>query len=158
MLEQPLGKTEKDRSRLIMLSGGAAVVLVIGLIILVSSYCGRAPKVGMARPGSPEFDSYSSFVSLAITEMKTGERVTGKYGRIRGSARNDGDQVLTGLQVRGIVLGFDNDVLKEKVMTLVPTLSETLEPHESMKIDLYIDPIPDQIMDMRLEIYALKVK
>jgi hypothetical protein len=160
MFEQPAGRVEKDRSRLIMLSTGAIVLLVIGVIVLFSSYCTRDVIVEMARAGSPEFDSYAPFVSIAINDKRTGERLGVKYGRLLCTVRNDGDQVLVGLQVRAVVLGFNNEVLLEKVTTHIPKPKDSLNPHQSMDIDLNIEPIPDpsQIMDMAVEIHALKLK
>ena len=160
MFEQQVGKVEKDRSRSIMLVSGAAVLLVIGLIILVSSYVGRDVKVEMARPGSPEFDSYSGFVSVTIKDKRFGERLGINYGRILCTVRNDGERVLTGIQLRGTIIGFESEVLKDKIISPVPRQRDTLEPHESLEIDLNVEPIPDRsmIMDMLVELYALQVK
>ena len=160
MFEQPAGRVEKDRSRLIMLSTGATVLVVIGVIVLFSSYCSREVAVEMARAGSQEFDSYSPFVSIAINDKRTGERLGIKYGRLLCTVRNDGDQVLVGLQIRSVVLGFSNEVLVERVTSPVPKQKDVLNPHQSMDIDLNMEPIPDPslIMDMRVELYALKVK
>ena len=160
MFEQPAGRVEKDRSRLIMLSTGATVLVVIGVIVLFSSYCSREVAVEMARAGSQEFDSYSPFVSIAINDKRTGERLGIKYGRLLCTVRNDGDQALVGLQVRAVVLGFSNEVLMEKVSSHIPKPREALNPHQSMDVDLNIEPIPDpsQIMDMAVEIQALKLK
>ena len=160
MFEQPAGRVEKDRSRLIMLSTGATVLLVIGVIVLFSSYCSREAPIEMVRAGSPEFDSYSPFVSIAINDKRAGERLGVRYARLLCTVRNDGDQVLVGLQVRAVLLGFSNEVLVEKVSTHIPKPRETLNPHQSMDVDLNIEPIPDPsgIMDMAVEIHALKVK
>lgn len=59
-----------------------------------------------------------------------------------------------------MIVGFNNEVLNEKVISPVPRLRDTLDPHQSLEIDLNVEPIPDrsQIMDMLVEIYALQVK
>jgi hypothetical protein len=160
MFEQPAGRVEKDRSRLIMLSTGAIVLLVIGVIVLFSSFCSREVVVEMSRAGSQEFDSYSPFVSIAINEKLTGERLEVKYARLLCTVRNDGDHGLAGLQVRAVVLGFNNEVLLERVISPIPKQREALNPHQSMDVDLVIERIPDpwQIMDMAVEIQALKLK
>jgi hypothetical protein len=163
MFEQPVGKVEKDRSRLIMLLSGGAVVLVVALVILFSSVVSQDAKVEMARPGSQEFDDYSRFVSVTIKSKYTGERAGARYARIECTVRNDGERVLTGLQIRGMMVGFSNQVLKERVVSSVPNKREgreTLEPHQSFDVDLNVEPIPDptEIMDMQVEIYALKVR
>jgi len=158
MFEQPAGRVEKDRSRLIMLSSGAMVLLIIGVIILSTSYCSRDATVEMARAGSPEFDSYAPSVNITINDKRTGERLNVRYGRLLCTIRNDGDQVLVGLQVRSVVLGFSNEVLVERITSPIPRQRDVLNPHQSMDIDLNMEPIPELIMDMKVEIHALKVK
>jgi hypothetical protein len=161
MFEQPVGRVEKDRSRLIILSSGTAVLVVIVLIVLVSSYCGGETKVDVVRRGSAEFDSYASTVSVVINDKRTG--VTGlgnRYARILCTVQNNGDRVLTALELRGVVAGFSNEVLKDKVISLVPRSRDTLEPNQSIDVDLNIEPIPDpsEIMDMFVEVHGLKVQ
>ena len=160
MFEQPAGRIEKDRSRLIMLSSGAMVLLIIGVIVLSSSYCGREAAVEMMRAGSGEFDSYSPFVSITINDKRTGERLGVRYGRLLCTVRNDGDKVLAGLQLRAVVLGFSKEILMEKVTSPIPKQKDVLDPHQSMDLDLNVEPIPDpsQIMDMAVELHALKVR
>ena len=158
MFEQPAGRVEKDRSRLIMLSSGATVLLIIGVIVLSSSYCGRDATIEMMRAGSPEFDSYAPFVSITINDKRTGERLNVNYARLLCTVRNDGDRTLAGLQLRAVVLGFNDEVLQEKVTMPIPKQKDTLNPHQSMELDLNVEPIPLQIKDMTVEIYALKVK
>ena len=161
MFEQPAGRVEKDRSRLMMLSSGATVLLIICVIVVLSSsYCSREVAVQMALAGSPEFDSYSPFVSIAINDKRNGERLNVRYARLLCTIRNDGDQVLVGLQVRSVLLGFGNEALLERITSPIPRQKDVLNPHQSMDIDLNMEPIPDPslIKDMTVEIHALKVK
>jgi hypothetical protein len=161
MFEQPAGKVEKDRSRMIMVLSAVAVLGVIVLVILVSSGGDSGPsEVLVSRPGSAEFDSYAQSVKISDVEMRTGERATGSYGRVMCTVQNSGDRVLVGLQLRGVAIDFNSQVLKEKIITPVPNQKETLGPNQGMEIDLYLDPIKDrsQIMDMKIELYGLKLQ
>jgi len=97
-------------------------------------------------------------VNITINDKRTGERLNVRYGRLLCTIRNDGDQVLVGLQVRSVVLGFSNEVLVERITSPIPRQRDVLNPHQSMDIDLNMEPIPELIMDMKVEIYALKVK
>jgi hypothetical protein len=161
MFEQPVGKVEKDRSRLIMALSGAAVVVVIALIILVGSRGSSEPApVEMAHSGSPEFDSYSSFVQITNVAKSTAERLHNKVGIIRCRVMNTGEKTLVGLQLRGIAVGFDNQVLKETVITPIPRVKDSLGPNQFIPIELFFEPLPspDQVMEMTIELYGLKIK
>jgi hypothetical protein len=161
MFEQPAGNVEKDRSRLIMILSGAAVLAVIALIILVSSRAPSTPtEVELARPGSEEFDSYIQNVQITGLAKTTAERLHNKVGIIRCRVQNAGDKVITALQLRGVALGFNNEVLRENVVTPVPRVREVLNPNQALPIELYIEPIPDpsEVMEMTIEIVGLKVK
>jgi hypothetical protein len=159
MFEEPVGKTEKDRSRLIMVTSAAAVLVVIGLIVLVTSLRSGRSEIQMARPGSPEFESYASSVAIKIVDKRWGERLGGRYGRIIFTVENTGDRTLSGLMLRGAAVGFSDEVFKDKIVSPVPTRQDELLPQQIIEVDLYLEPIPDPsaIKDMIVELYGLKV-
>jgi hypothetical protein len=68
--------------------------------------------------------------------------------------------VLTGLQLRAVILGTGGQLIKEKVFTPIPNTRDTLAPNQSMNIDVSIERVPDptDIMDMTIELYGLEVK
>jgi hypothetical protein len=161
MFEQPVGKEEKDRSRSIMLLSALAVLVVIGIIVLLNSYPKKPVTIELQHAGSPDFDAYSPLVIFDDLDLRTGERVTGRFGRLLCWVRNGGDRVIEGLQIRAWAVGFDSEVIKEKVVTVVPTdFHETLAPESRLRLDIHLDqiPPPSMIQDMKLEVYGLKVK
>jgi hypothetical protein len=160
MFEQPAGKVEKDRSRSVMILSGAAVLAVIVLIILVTSFRKTTTRIEMAQRGSPEFDSYAQFVSINNVDTRYGERLNTKYARILCTVQNTGDRVLIGLQLRASVIGLNDELIREKIITAVPDLRNTLGPNQSMSIDVSLEPVPDAslIKDMKIELYALKLE
>lgn len=161
MFEQPAGKVEKDRSRLIMIVSAVAVVAVIGLIVLVGSLGRREPEtIQMSGPGSPEFDSYAPNLMINDLEKWEGERLNARYGRITALIRNAGDRVVTGLQVRATVTGLNGETFKQRTVTLIPGMREVLGPNGVVEVDVYIEPIPDpaQVKDMTLEISGIKLQ
>jgi hypothetical protein len=161
MFEQPAGKEEKDRSRSIMILSAAAVLVVIAMIILLNQYPKKSVTVEFLHAGAPEFDAYSPSVTFDGLDLRTGERTTGRFGRLLCWVRNGGDRVIEGLQVRAWAQGFNNEVFREKIVTVVPTdFHETLAPDTRLRLDIYLDAIPDPstIQDMKLEVYGLKVK
>lgn len=161
MFEQPAGNEEKDRSRVVMILSGAAVILVIVLIILVTSF-GKRPgsHETAAGIGSAEFDSYKDFVRIDSINKSTGERLNTRFGHITCKVANTGDRVLSALQLRAAAIDLGDVTVREKIITPVPKLQETLGPNQSIDIDVYLEPIPDPatLKDMIIELYGLKVK
>jgi hypothetical protein len=160
MFEQPAGKVEKDRSRAIMLLSGVAVLAVIALVVLVTSVSRKQAPLEFARPGSPEFDSYISNVRLTNIEKRKGERMNVYYGRFLLTLENAGDKTLVGLQVRLVAIDLNHQVVKEKIVTVIPAIREPLGPGQSARLDLSFEPIPnpDELQDMTIEVYSLKTQ
>jgi hypothetical protein len=160
MFEQPAVKSEKDRSKTIMVVSGLAVLVVIVLIIAVTSLGRRPAQAEIAHAGSPEFDAYVPNVRIANIEKKTGERLNIRYARILCTVQNAGDQVLVGLQLRAAIIGTGGQLLKEKIITPVPNTRETLGPNQTMNIDVSVERVPDpsEIIEMTIDVYGLKLK
>lgn len=160
MFEQPAARSEKDRSRTIMILSGLAILTVIALIIMVTSFARRPSQTEFATAGSPEFDAYAAKVLISNVEKKTGERITGRYALILCRVQNTGDKVLIGLQLKATVIGTGGQLIREKIITPVPNTRETLGPNQAMKIEVSLERVPDpsEIMDMTIELLGLKVK
>jgi len=160
MFEQPAGKVEKDRSRVVMLLSGVAVLAVIVLVILVTSFSRKQAPLEFARPGAQEFDSYAQNVKLTNIEKRKGERLNVYYGRFLLTLENAGDKTLTGLQLRLAAIDMNKAVVKEKIATVIPGMREGLGPGQSARLDLSFEPIPnpDELQDMTVEVYALKTQ
>jgi hypothetical protein len=143
-----------------MILSGAAVLAVIVLIILVTSFGKRPAKIEMAHRGEPEFDSYAESLSIDNIEMKHGERLNTKYARILCTVRNTGDRALDGLQLRASVIGLSDEIIREKTFTPVPDIRNRLGPGQSMRIDVSLEPVPDSslIKDMKIELHGLKLE
>lgn len=160
MFEQPGVKSEKDRSKTIMILSGAAVLAVIALIIIVTSLGRRSARPELAQAGSPEFDSYAPKIAINNIDKRSGERMNIRYARILCTIQNTGDQVLTDLQLRAAVIGTGGQLIHDKIITPIPNTRETLGPNQSMNVDVSIERVPDpsDIMDMTIEVHALKLK
>jgi hypothetical protein len=160
MFEQPAVKSEKDRSRTIMILSGLAILAVIALIIMVTSFARKPPQTKFALAGSPEFDAYATNVLITDVDKKTGERIIGRYVVIRCTVQNTGDKVLSGLQLKATVIGTGGQLIREKIITPVPNNRDTLGPNQTMKIDVSLERVPEpwEIRDMTIELSGLKVK
>jgi hypothetical protein len=184
MFEQPTGKVEKDRSRSIMILSGIAVLAVIVLIVVVTRLkptarveMDRVSPVSQAYPESePEFEhmpcppqnvpqteaqTYVPNILITDIDKRKGEytSLNSKYVRILCNVKNAGDRTIVGLQMRMVLFGFNCEMLKEKIISVIPDKKARLAPGESVSIDISIDraPDPSEIMDMRIEPYALKL-
>ena len=160
MFEQPPVKAATDRSRTIMVLSGLAVLGVIALIIIVTSVARKQAQAEFAHAGSPEFDAYATNVSISDVEKRTGELMIGsKYAVIECTVRNTGDRVLVGLQLKATVIGTDGQLIREKVITPVPTTRKALDPNQAMRIEVSLERVPDpwEIRDITIELYGLKV-
>src|SRR5689334_7066486 len=160
MFEQPAGKVEKDRSRVVMLLSGVAVLAVIVLVILVTSFSRKQAPLEFARPGAQEFDSYAQNVKLTNIEKRKGERLNVYYGRFLLTLENAGDKTVTGLQLRLVAIDLNKAVVKEKIATVIPGMRDSLGPGQTARLDISFEPIPnpDELQDMTVEVYALKTQ
>jgi hypothetical protein len=160
MFEQPAVKSEKDRSRTIMILSGLAILAVIALIIIVTSFARRPSQTEYVHAGSPEFDAYAANVLISNVEKKTGERIIGRYVVIRCTVQNTGDKVLSGLQLKATVIGTGGQLIREKIVTPVPNSRDELGPNQAMKIDVSLERVPEpwEIRDMTIELNGLKLK
>ena len=160
MFEQTALKSEKDRSKTIMILSGVAVLAVIVLIIIVTSLGKRQSQAEMAHAGSSEFDVYAQGIKIGPIDKKTGERLNVKYARMQCTVENAGSQVVVGLQLKATVIGTGGQLIREKVITPIPNTRDSLAPNQSMNIDVSLEPVPDpyEIRDMTIELYGLKVK
>ena len=159
MFEQPALKSEKDRSRTIMILSGLAVLGVIALIIIVTSFARRPSQTEFALAGSPEFDAYATNVLISDVDKKVGERIIGRYVVIRCTVQNTGDKVLSGLQLKATVIGTGGQLIREKIVTPIPNSRDELGPNQAMKIDVSLERVPEpwEIRDMTIELYGLRM-
>lgn len=183
MFEKPAGREEKDRSRVIMIISGLAVLVVVALIVIVTQVIKPSQTVEMSRvypvddpetralqmdmlcppENVPQTDAQEYVPNIAFVGLQklTGgfENFKSKYARIMGTVRNNGNRTIEGLRLRMVLYGHDCEVLKEKIMTVIPD-RPSLAPGDALPVDISIDAIPDpsEIKTMRLEPYGLKLR
>ena len=162
MFDQPEEKANKDHSRLIMAGSAMLLIVVVLLTIIVATRASKRPppRLEIARQGSTEFDSYAPFVKIGEMKKATAKNMFGNIGMLTTHVQNTGDRVLTALQLRAVALGFNNEPLKEKLITPVPKSRETLGPNETMFIEVQLERIPEpyEIREMTIELMGFKLK
>jgi hypothetical protein len=185
MFEKASGREERDRSRLIMIISGIAVLAVIALIITVTKYVSPSKPVEMERiyavsasypDTETEFNRYCPPKNAPQTEEQAyvpnlkvlnidktkGEyaNLGSKYIRIQCTIKNGGDRTIEGLELRMVLFGFNCEELREKAIRVIPERQGSLGPGETVPIDASIDRAPDpaKIMHARIEPYKLKLR
>jgi 5-deoxy-D-glucuronate isomerase len=168
MFEQPVGKAEKERSRIIIVASGLAILAVIILIVLFSWLGAKKQQaIDLSFEGSTEFSSYAQFVTVEVLERKTGERFNkSQYKRMVCLLQNTGDKTLTAVQLRGAAIRYtgettDNfEVVKEKLVTPVPSDRDSLAAKQSMRVEIFFEPLDENtvIDDLIVQVKGLKVK
>ncbi|MEW6129241.1 MAG: hypothetical protein AB1757_19530 [Acidobacteriota bacterium] len=161
MFNESTGKIEKDRSRLIIVASGLALICVIGLIIAVSYIGSRKPEeLKLIGQGNPEFDSYVQSLTVEDLKIKTAERLNTRFAQFNFKLKNSGDRAISGVQLRLVALGYEYEVLKEKYLTPIPGSAKTLPSNQYVSLELYMEPIPDptEIMHMTVEVTGIQFK
>ncbi len=160
MFEQPTTQSEKDRSRTIMILSGLAILAVLVLIIAVTSLARKPAQTEFAYAGALEFDSYAGNLAINNVEKFHGERITGRYVRIQGKVENTGDRAVIALQLKATVIGTGGQLIREKIITPVPSTRDELNPGEAMRVEVSLEGVPEpwEIRDVTIELHSLKVK
>lgn len=167
MFEEAEPNEDKDsRSRLLMFGSAAAVLLVLVLVVVIGSRSSKpaAGEVDLITRGAPGFEIYEPLIKIdqsGENDKMTAQNLLGNFvGTLRARVTNTGDRTLIGLKLRAVAVGFSQETLIDKIVTPVPRVQETLEPGETFHAEVLLDriPPPDQIQDMRIELYAFKLK
>ena len=143
-----------------MVFSGLAVLIVIALVIIVGSRtANRATEAGWIKAGSAEFSPYAQSIKISDMEKSTAATLIGrKLGYVQANIQNTGNRTITGLKLRAVAVGFANETMAERIATPIPRQRDKLAPNETIHVNVQIDPIPDpdQMMDMKIEVYAVK--
>lgn len=160
---------KKGVNKILLAAIGVAILLIAALIGLWSLRpTPQAVKQqvldGAFREGSAEFQALTNKIIIFNDAQNTMESPTG-LGTItmfvRGSVRNNSDKTLTALEIKVGVLDPFDKVIKEKLMTVVPTeQKETLAPQEVMPLNVPIEGFSKEADRARVQwkVTAIKVK
>jgi len=141
-------KTAKEsRSPLPWVVAGAAVLLVLGVLIALNGH--KAPTGSPGGAGLAAADPYAS--NLPLTNLKMSESSNfagGKVTYVDGHIANHGDKTVTGITVQVAFRDFGNQLAQKETMPLA--LIRTREPYVDTET-VVADPIkPGDERDFRL--------
>jgi hypothetical protein len=157
---------EQDRSRGLLVVGAiAALMLAILVIALVMTKSAVDREVeNMARAGSPEFDAYKDKVTVVVDpegKMVYPNMIGMWQLEARATLTNRGDRELTGVEVVGKMLDFEDKVIAQVVRLPIPRIQKgPLKPGQSMDIVLKVDApqkiTEDEVKDITIELRGLR--
>lgn len=118
---------------------------------------------GAFREGTPEFEAITRRIVAETDEDKTWSSPVGTGGimmQIAGRIRNNGDKVISGLEIRVSVVDIGGNVVKEKTLVVVPNQKKTLAPKEQMDVAVRIDGFKrdDDRANIRWKVTAIKTE
>ena len=161
--------SKKGINKVLLASAGIGILVVAAIIGLWSL---RPPTEvvkqqvldGALREGSPEFQALTTKIIVFNDAQNTMESPTG-LGTItmfvRGSVRNNSDKTLAALEIKVGVLDPFDKIIKEKLMTVVPSQQkETLAPNEVIQVTIPIEGFAksDDRARVQWKVTAIKVK
>ena len=154
---------EQDRSRGLMAVGVIAAlmlaILVIALVMTKSSVDRESEN--MARAGSPEFDAYKDKVTVEVDpegKMVYPNMIGMWQLEARAKLTNRGARELTGVEVVGKMLDFEDKVIAQAVKLPIPRIQKgPLKPGQSMNIVLKVDA-PQKITEAEVKDITIELR
>lgn len=157
---------DKSRTRVIMAAAAVAVVLIFGAVLFWGSCSPSARDQAPApmglpnakRAGDPEFDKYKGLVSLVNRKFYTQANMLGQNQALAtGDIMNFTDRTVTGVELRGNVLGKDGQVKATVLATPVPKIHPQISPNKSVEYTVTIDGAPptSEIDDITIDVEGL---
>ena len=148
--------------------GTLLIITVIGLLLL-----NQSPKevqnqalTGAFREGSPEFDLYTRRIVAQTLEDRTTQSPTGLgtiVMSIGGKVRNMTGKTLTGLEMKVSVVDMLGKVVRDKIFTVIPDVSQgvnELETNQMLDFQVSMEGFAkdDDRANIRWKVTAIKVK
>jgi hypothetical protein len=154
---------EQDRSRGLLVVGAIAAfmlaILIIALVMTKSTGDREVEK--MARAGSPEFDAYKNKVTVEVDpegKMVYPNMIGMWQLEARATLTNRGDRELTGVEVVGKMLDFEDKVIAQAVKLPIPRIQKgPLKPGQSMNIVLKVDA-PQKITEAEVKDITIELR
>ncbi len=157
---------EQNRSRGLLAVGAIAALMLSLLIIalVMTKSAGDREVENMARAGSPEFDAYKDKVTVEVDpegKMVYPNMIGMWQLEARAKLTNRGDRELTGVEVVGKMLDFEDKIIAQAIKLQIPRIrKDPLKPGESMNIVLKVDApqkiTEDEVKDITIELRGLR--
>jgi hypothetical protein len=154
---------EQVRSRGLLVVGAVAALMLAILVIALVMTKSAVDREGenMARAGSPEFDAYKDKVTVEVDpegKMVYPNMIGMWQLEARATLTNRGDRELTGVEVVGKMLDFEDKVISQAVKLPIPRFQKgPLKPGQSMNIVLKVDA-PQKITEAEVKDITIELR
>ena len=140
-------ESDKTRRLIFIVAGAIAIVLLAGIVVYLKTR--PEPKAavvldqkleGGIRAGSPDFEKFRDLIKLDDPEGEYARSVSGGIEmRMATTARNFTGRTITGLEMKGSVVGLEDKVIKDRTQIVIPSnaLSE-LENNQTARVPISI--------------------
>ena len=163
--DRRLEASESNRTVIIAVAIAAAVVIAIlfGLLLWAVS-TGPSSEValqGAYRAGSPEFEKDKPNIILETPEGWEGKRALGDLTMsLKTTVRNLTGKTLNGLEIKGSVVDYEGNPVKEKTLIFIPTKQPELAPNKTMQVQMMLDGMKDTDprANIKMEVVGFKFK
>ena len=156
-----------DARRRVIIGVAVIAALAIGALIyfLLRATGGGAPPptlVGAIRPGSPEWTQYQPKLVLDPPEADEAPRPLGDIVMtLRTVVRNFTGRTVDGLEVKGTVVDYQGQPVKERTLIVIPTQRQPeLGPNKTMVASVVIEGFKESDIrsNIRMEITGFRLR
>ena len=171
MFNQSTEQVETGRSRVLLIVFGIVIAAVVGGVLLYSSLSPpsaesetREVLPNVSRAGDPVFEEYKNLVQLQKKEYFTQPNMLGQITALgTGIILNLSDKTITGVELRGKVIGKDDKLLATTLAYPVPRRQPSIPPRGQLKYTVSIRNVPNDIKvkdiyDISVELEGLVVE
>lgn len=158
----------QSRTLIIVVAIIAALLIAVLFYFLMRATGGGtvAPTLeGAIRPGSPEFEQYSSQIVMDDPEATEARRPLGDIVMtLETTVRNFSGKTLSGLEIRGAVVNHQEQPVKQRTVVVIPSVvpggPSELAPNKTVKARVSLDGMSetDDRANIRMEITGFKFK
>jgi len=159
--------SESNRTLIIAVAIAAAVVIAIIFGFLLWAVSSSNPTAGTTlqgalRPGNPEFEKHKPNIALDEVEGFEAKRALGDLTMtLRTTVRNLTGKTITGLEMKGSVVDYENKPVKEKTLIFIPSeRAQELLPNKTMQVQMMLDGMKDSDprAQIKMEVVGIKIK
>ena len=157
--------SETNRTLIIVVAIGSAVLIAIFFYVLMRASggggVGEPTLQGAIREGSPQFEEYKLKIILEEPEATEATRALGDIVMsLHTTVRNLTGKTLTGLEIRGAVVDYQGQPIKQRTVVVIPTRQPELLTNKTMPANMMLDGMKDSDprANIKMEVVAFKFK
>jgi hypothetical protein len=156
---------DKPNRTLVIVVAIVAAILIGGFFwVLLRGTMGGPQTVQLEnsiRPGSPDWEKYSSKIVLDDPEADEAKRALGDWVMtLRTTVRNFTGRTIVGLEMRAMVVDHQNQPVKQRTLVIIPGRRDSLDPNKTMQVGINVEGMTDNDdrANIKMEVTAFQLK